>query len=60
MAKARYRAKQSECDVCHGRKFIEHEHGLIMVKCEECDGTGIKTERIKIGGNGRKRVRKSN
>ena len=29
-----------KCETCEGRGFKEYEHGLIMVKCEECKGTG--------------------
>ena len=27
-----------ECPKCEGKGFIEFEHGLIMVECDECGG----------------------
>ena len=33
---------KEKCSACHGLGFIEKEVGLIMVKCEQCNGTGIK------------------
>ena len=29
-----------KCGACHGRGFTELEHGLIMVECADCNGTG--------------------
>ena len=29
-----------KCSECLGKGFIEYEAGQIMVKCEECNGTG--------------------
>ena len=29
-----------KCGECEGKGFIEFEHGLIMVECEACKGTG--------------------
>ena len=29
-----------KCGTCQGRGFIELEHGLIMVECDECGGKG--------------------
>ena len=29
-----------KCEKCAGRGFIEFEHGLIQVQCDECGGTG--------------------
>lgn len=29
-----------KCETCEGRGFIEYEHGLVMVECEVCKGTG--------------------
>lgn len=30
----------SKCPTCDGRGFTELEHGLIMVGCTDCNGTG--------------------
>ena len=30
----------SMCSKCEGKGFIEYEHGLLQVKCEDCKGTG--------------------
>lgn len=32
--------KPAQCKECDGRGFTEHEHGLVLEKCEKCDGTG--------------------
>ena len=29
-----------KCAECDGKGFKEYEHGLIMVKCQACKGTG--------------------
>ncbi len=29
-----------QCPQCQGKGFIEYEHGLIQVACDECEGTG--------------------
>ena len=29
-----------KCGECEGKGFIELEHGLIMVECQVCKGTG--------------------
>ena len=29
-----------KCEECDGKGFIEFEHGLIMVECQVCKGTG--------------------
>ena len=29
-----------KCETCQGRGFIEYEHGLLMVECGVCNGTG--------------------
>ena len=28
------------CETCHGKKFEELEHGLILRRCRACKGTG--------------------
>jgi len=28
-----------KCPKCEGKGFIEFEHGLVMVECDECGGT---------------------
>ena len=37
-----------KCEVCEGKGYIEYEHGLIMVECEACNGTGEIPEIIPI------------
>lgn len=37
------------CPNCEGKKFIEYEHGLIQVECENCQGTGEVPDDIPIG-----------
>lgn len=37
-----------KCDACGGRGFTELEHGLIMVECEMCKGTGEVGEALPI------------
>ena len=29
-----------ECETCEGRGFKELEHGMIMMACDDCEGTG--------------------
>ena len=29
----------SKCPKCEGKGFIEFEHGLVMMECDECGGT---------------------
>ena len=36
-----------KCSECLGKGFIEYEAGQIMVKCEECNGTGEIDEPIR-------------
>jgi len=28
-----------KCPKCEGKGFIEFEHGLVMLECDECGGT---------------------
>jgi len=32
--------EENRCPKCEGKGFIEYEHGLIMLKCDVCNGTG--------------------
>lgn len=37
-----------KCEACKGKGFNELEHGLVMVGCEPCDGTGEIPEPLPI------------
>jgi len=37
---------EKTCPACKGLTYIEHEHGLIRLRCERCKGTGkVRKER---------------
>lgn len=39
-----------KCETCEGRGFIEYEHGLIQVECDECGGTGEVGKESELAG----------
>jgi len=37
-----------KCETCQGRGFTELEHGLIQVRCSDCEGTGEIADKPKV------------
>ena len=57
-----------KCKTCEGKGFTELEHGLVMLECPDCKGTGEidasdngtgQADKPKTKARKRKRVRKN-